>query len=91
MHLAGFVVQAPPVRPPGYIARPGQEIVGFDFRCSGSVLEGDICALPTGLGAVLVCARLPECQAVVVYPQGELPLAVVSCSMHGCGCVTWRR
>jgi hypothetical protein len=65
----GFAVQAPPIRPPGYIARPGQEIVGFDFACPGSVLD-DMCALPSGLGAVLVCERLAECQAVVVYPQG---------------------
>lgn len=67
---AGFAVAVPPIRPPGYIARPGQEIVGFDFTCPGSVVEG-MCALPSGLGGVLVCSRLPECQAVAVYPQGK--------------------
>ena len=67
----------PPYRPPGYIARPGQEIVGLDFECAGSVLDG-MCALPSGLGAILVCYRQPECQAVVVYPQGERPVSFLS-------------
>lgn len=67
---AGFPVTMPAFRPPGYVARPGQEIVGFDFACAGSVLPG-ACALPSGLGAILVCSREPQCQAVVVYSQGE--------------------
>ena len=56
-------------QPPGYVARPGQDIVGYDFECPGSVLPG-MCALPSGLGGVLVCSRTPQCQAVVVLPKG---------------------
>lgn len=60
-----------PYEPPGYVARPGQEIVGDDFECEGSLVAG-MCALGEGLGAVRVCDNKPLCQAVVVYPQGGL-------------------
>ena len=54
---------------PGYGLRPGQEIVGDDFDCLGSLVTGT-CTLPTATAAALVCSHNPTCASIVWYPNG---------------------
>ena len=67
--MAGGLPRCPsaPMQPHRCFCPPSPAV---DYNCSGTVLPG-ACALPSGLGAVLVCSREPQCQAVVVYPRGQ--------------------
>ena len=67
---AGFPVRAAlPTDYPGFVTRPGQEIVGEDFQCAGSLADS-VCALPTASAAAMMCGATPACVSVVWYPNG---------------------
>lgn len=98
-HSTGFPVRVLPLEPPGYVAKPGQTVQGSDFPCDGSLLAG-ACAMPTALGAVLVCTHNPACLTVVIYPNGGClgwggsregvgRSSTMGCGWEGCSAGLW--
>ncbi|KAI7842434.1 hypothetical protein COHA_004073 [Chlorella ohadii] len=66
---AGFPVRERLVDLPGFTAQAGQGVPGADLQCNQTVIPGK-CAVSSVLDAVILCTRVPGCEAIVHYPNG---------------------
>lgn len=66
---AGFPIRYELSDVPGFAAQAGQGVPGADIACPQSLVPGK-CALGSIPDAVVTCAGMPECQAIVHYFDG---------------------